>query len=267
MTAFNSNPQKSPPIYALINIRLKIIFTLLYMIAVISSRHIFRGELICYGVILLIWGSFARPPLKKVLQRLLLLIPFYFLILSASLFSSEGNILVSFKLLVFELSITDYSLNNFIQILIKSSLSITALVIFSLSENRSELFRGLRSLHFPKLLLSILFITIRYIDIIGSQLRQMLRARSARSYNVSLRKNFKSSGDILGSLFLRSIIRSERLYMSMLARGFDGSSFSIHIPLQQDEITVLKRIKACFFGVLLFTLLAAAKTLKYYYGR
>jgi cobalt/nickel transport system permease protein len=266
VSGYNSNPQRFPSIYALIDIRLKIIFTLLYLIAVISSRNILRGELICYVAILLTWGTIARPPLKKVMQRLLLLIPFYILILSASLFSTEGNSLVTFKLMVIELSITDYSINNFIQMLMKSSLSIIALIIFSLSENRSELFRGLSSLNFPKILLSILFITIRYIDIIGSQLRQMLRARSARSYNVSFRKKFRSTGEILGSLFLRSITRSERLYMSMLARGFDGSSFSIHIPIQQNKVTILKRIEVCFFGTLLFSLLVVAKTIKYYYG-
>ncbi|MFN8563911.1 MAG: energy-coupling factor transporter transmembrane component T [Anaerolineae bacterium] len=56
-----------------------------------------------------------------------------------------------------------------------------------------------------------------------------MRARSARSASLPGRKSggsplwrARSAGGMVGSLFLRSYERSERVYAAMLARGYDG---------------------------------------------
>ena len=58
----------------------------------------------------------------------------------------------------------------------------------------------------------------------------MLRARAARSATSpgassggTLLWRARTTGNMVGSLFLRSYERSERIYAAMQARGFDGS--------------------------------------------
>ena len=51
----------------------------------------------------------------------------------------------------------------------------------------------------------------------------MLRAKEARSYrSLGFRMRFKILGQVFGTLLVRSIGKSERVYRAMLARGYKG---------------------------------------------
>ena len=63
----------------------------------------------------------------------------------------------------------------------------------------------------------------------------MLRARAARSARVegsrgggSLAWRARTTGGMVGALFLRSYERSERIYAAMQARGFEGTLRHLH---------------------------------------
>jgi cobalt/nickel transport system permease protein len=62
----------------------------------------------------------------------------------------------------------------------------------------------------------------------------MMRARAARSASAdgtgggTAAWRLKVVGGMIGSLFLRSYERSERVYAAMLARGFDGELRHMH---------------------------------------
>ncbi len=68
----------------------------------------------------------------------------------------------------------------------------------------------------------------RYLFVLVDEVNRMIAARNARSARAdgrvggSLAWRAKVTGQMAGSLFLRSYERSERIYMAMLARGFDG---------------------------------------------
>lgn len=56
----------------------------------------------------------------------------------------------------------------------------------------------------------------------------MLRARRARMAGVaasapSIGQRLRSNGGLVGTLFLRGLARSERVYSAMIARGYDGT--------------------------------------------
>ncbi|MBE3581208.1 MAG: cobalt ECF transporter T component CbiQ [Thermoanaerobacteraceae bacterium] len=93
-----------------------------------------------------------------------------------------------------------------------------------------ELMGALRSLRFPALLVQLIDFTLRYIFVTGDELARMnvaLKARGFKSGRSLLdRDTFYTLGRVIGTLFIRSWKRSERVYQTMLARGMAGG----HVP-------------------------------------
>ena len=80
---------------------------------------------------------------------------------------------------------------------------------------------ALRGLRCPRMLVSLLLLTFRYITVLLDETSAMteaysLRAPGQRGVHIS------AWGSFLGQLLLRSMDRAESLYNSMLLRGFHG---------------------------------------------
>jgi cobalt/nickel transport system permease protein len=78
-------------------------------------------------------------------------------------------------------------------------------------------------------MVAIISFMYRYLGVLGDEAQRMNRARASRSAarpgrraGGSLLWRGRVTGAMVGSLFLRSYERSERVYSAMLARGFDG---------------------------------------------
>jgi cobalt/nickel transport system permease protein len=75
----------------------------------------------------------------------------------------------------------------------------------------------------------------RYIFVIADEALRLFRAREARSANPegkaagSIRWRASVLGGMIGSLFIRSYERSERIYAAMLSRGFDGEVRTLRV--------------------------------------
>jgi len=50
----------------------------------------------------------------------------------------------------------------------------------------------------------------------------MKQARDSRDFGGSRLRQLRTMGNMIGTLFIRSYERSERVYSAMVARGFDG---------------------------------------------
>lgn len=91
---------------------------------------------------------------------------------------------------------------------------------------------GLEALKLPPILVEIIAFAYRYLQVLGSEAQRMAtarRARLTRSTGAGAPFNFhlRSLGGFFGSLLLRGLERSERVYSAMLARGYDGVTRSI----------------------------------------
>jgi len=78
---------------------------------------------------------------------------------------------------------------------------------------------ALRQLHFPKMLVTLLLLTYRYVGVMTEELAIMtdayhLRAPGQKGIHIS------AWGSFLGQLLLRSMDRAQELYSSMLLRGY-----------------------------------------------
>jgi cobalt/nickel transport system permease protein len=103
---------------------------------------------------------------------------------------------------------------------------VLAVGILNATTGFREIITGLRKLGVPGLLTSILEFTVRYLFVLGDELKRMKLARKARAYNMNKsilhREARKTIVQLLAVMFLRSIGRAERVYCAMLARGYNG---------------------------------------------
>ncbi|HUX77767.1 MAG TPA: energy-coupling factor transporter transmembrane component T [Anaerolineae bacterium] len=184
-------------------------------------------------------------------------------------FSVPGRPLLAARILGRQLALTDAGLIRFVSILLKSWLSVQVAVVLTASTPFPALLQAMRSLRVPRVLVTIAGFTYRYLFVIGDEALRLMRARAARSSVLSPSKGgvlrlpkggalssskgganvfwrARVTGGMVGSLFLRSLERSERIYDAMLARGYDGEVRSLRPPLlrARDVVVALPIILA-----------------------
>ena len=112
-----------------------------------------------------------------------------------------------------------------------------------------DLLVAMRALHVPQLLVSVFGLMWRYMFVLVDEASRLLRARSSRSGHTdlpgarpggSVSWRAKVTGGMAGSLFLRAFERSDRIYMAMVSRGYDGEVRAMPLPeVQPTEWIVL----------------------------
>jgi len=192
-----------------------------------------------------------------VLRRSALALPF---VLAAVplLFTREGDALFSVPVLAWRWTATDAGLEALLTILLKSGLSVSAAVVLTATTPATDLLRALRGLHAPRVIVATVSFMYRYIFVIGEEGQRLLRARECRSAVIgrdsggSLRWRARVLGNMVGSLFIRSYERAERIYDAMRSRGYDGE-------LKSLAVTSLRRADYAAMAIVL-GLLAALET-------
>jgi cobalt/nickel transport system permease protein len=143
------------------------------------------------------------------------------------MFTKEGEALFSVPL--FGWTASQQGLEAVLSILAKSWLSVVAAVILTATTPAAELLGAMRALGLPRLLVATVSFMYRYLFVIGEEALRLIRARDSRSARLAgqqaggrLDWRAKVLGHMVGSLFLRTYERSERVYAAMQARGYDG---------------------------------------------
>jgi cobalt/nickel transport system permease protein len=154
------------------------------------------------------------------------------------------------------LTVSGEGLRMFATIALKAWLSVQAALLLTFTTPFHDLVDALRDLRLPRVLVAIIAFMYRYLAVLGEEAGRMLRARAARSAQAvagtsggSLAWRARVTGQMVGSLFLRSYERSERIYAAMQARGFEGTFR--HLAARRIE-----RWAWGFFGLLMVMLAA-----------
>ena len=119
---------------------------------------------------------------------------------------------------------------RFLSIVIKSWLAVQAAILLSATTSFPDLLVAMRAVHIPRLLVAIFAMMWRYLFVLSNEALRLMRAREARSASDdlhgrpggSLMWRGKVTGGMVGSLFVRSLERGERIHAAMTARGYDG---------------------------------------------
>lgn len=151
-------------------------------------------------------------------------------------FTRPGDPLGSIVLGPLTVTVSGEGLRTFGSIALKSWLSVQVALLLTFTTPFHDLVDALRRLHLPAVMVGIVSFMYRYLAVLGDEAGRLLRARAARSAAAadgsagggSMRWRAGVTGSMVGSLFLRSYERSERVYAAMQARGFDGTLRHFH---------------------------------------
>jgi cobalt/nickel transport system permease protein len=194
-----------------------------------------------------------------VLKRSSLALPF---VLAAVplIFTIPGKTLFSISIGALEIHASLQGIERFISIAIKSWLSVQAAIVLSACTTFPDLLVAMRALHVPQLLVSVFGLMWRYMFVLVDEASRMLRARSSRSgqsdspgarQGGSISWRAKVTGGMAGSLFLRAFERSDRIYMAMVSRGYDGEVHAMPLPEVQPTQWMVLVICLSLFVVFL----------------
>ena len=209
------------------------------------------------AMLILVWfaAGVSRVGLLRVFLRSLVAIPFI-LIALPTVFTKPGAPLFELDLALFALTGTQEGLDFFFSVLLKSWASVTAAVVLTATTPPLKLLEALRALRIPAVLVAIVMLMYRYLFVLVEEAQSMMRARAARSAAIgpksggSIVWRAKSAGGMAGSLFIRTLDRSERIYMAMVARGYDGTLRQADvIPLRRGAMVTLALLLCLFASV------------------
>ncbi len=176
-------------------------------------------------LVLLLGVVLARLGPTFTLRRSYLALPFVLAALPI-LFTLEGPSLTTVPGLGW--TITQPGLERFLTILVRTWLGVQVGIWLSVTTRFPDLLWALTALRIPRVLVAIIGFMYRYLFLMVDQAMRMRQARAARSARVPGGKRpavvwqGQVAGRMVGSLFLRSVERSERVYDAMASRGYDG---------------------------------------------
>ena len=208
--------------------RLKLIATLVFIVAVTGMPH---GAWLSMLLLLLAVGVLiltSRISLLRILKRSAIAIPFALVAVTLT-FTVDGVSLLTLKLGLWNLTVTDLGIVAFASIVTKAWLAVLMAALLSATTTFPGLLFAMRGLKLPEVIVSVVSFMYRYIFVIADEALRSHRARESRSADPQGRPrrrlvwHARVLGGMIGSLFLRSYERSERIYAAMLSRGFDGT--------------------------------------------
>ncbi|MBR3242877.1 MAG: energy-coupling factor transporter transmembrane protein EcfT [Parasporobacterium sp.] len=109
-------------------------------------------------------------------------------------------------------------LNNVI-VVGKVFLCVGMVNIFNHTTQWNHITGALRKLHIPGIFVFTLDITLKYIVLLGTLIRDLLTSMTLRSVGKN-QKKYQSVGGVLGQTFIRSTEMSQEMYEAMQCRGF-----------------------------------------------
>jgi cobalt/nickel transport system permease protein len=199
-------------------------FIILIVLTHIQELAIF-GQ---YALIILALILLSRVPLLFFLKRSLLVLPFILMIIIFIPFLKEGKTVFTLNLWLVKPAITHEGLLVCWNIMIKSISSVLLLTLLISTTNFNIMLKGLERLKIPRVLIILLSFMYRYLFLLIDEAERMQRARNSRWFGGYLFRQIKILGNMIALLFIRSYERSERVYVAMLSRGFDGNIRLMH---------------------------------------
>lgn len=225
-TDLNPSQTESQPGLASLDPRSKILLACGF---ILTLSLLPSGEFLLYGLLLaalIISAFFSGCSPAYLVRRSVIALPFALAAVTL-LFTIPGETLLTLP--VFGIDISVDGAIRFASIVVRSWISVQAAILLVILTKFTDLMWGLQGLHTPSILVSIAGFTFRYLDVLRNEASRLRTARQARSATMSGSRSGGSllwrarvTGWMVGSLMIRSMERSERIYSAMLARGYSG---------------------------------------------
>jgi cobalt/nickel transport system permease protein len=180
-----------------------------------------------YFIIIAALILLSKVPLLYILRRSLVIIPFVLVVTIFIPFFMEGEVALGFEIWTWHISLTHNGLQLLWSVLAKSWLSILSLVLLTSTTSFTSLLKGLEQLRIPQVMVMLLSFMYRYIFLLTDEMMRMKQARDSRDFGRKRLQQISTVGHMVGTLFIRSYERGERVYAAMVSRGFDGHCLTL----------------------------------------
>ena len=198
--------------------RAKIIaFLALIVISVSTPPEAWRAFL-GYGAFLAVMAAASCLPVRHILRRAWIIAPFIAMAAIFIPFMKDGVVRPGAAWA----GASRPGLMMFWNVAVKSGVAVFSAILLSSTTPFPSLMRGFERLRAPRLMVMLASFAYRYIFVLVDEAERMERARDSRCYGGRWLWQAKVIGQMIGTLFLRSYERSERVYVAMVSRGFDG---------------------------------------------
>ena len=225
--------------------RAKLVFSLSVIVVAVllDSIYLLSGILIFLVLLSLMCGTGIRAMGK----RLALVIPFAGVMAAWQPFIRGETVIFSIYGITGTLEGGVFGLVLLLRVLV----AVSALTVFTSTVSESEMGHALRYIRIPPVLVATILMTLRYMSLLDSRRKRVKEAQFSRLF--SLRKNpagprwvLKNLAYGVALLFISSYEQGERVYDSMLSRGYNPGGSTSHAAGQYSTAGT-----AAFFGMAL----------------
>lgn len=205
--------------------QVKIVAAFGFVLAVVITPREAFWAFGLYLAALMVLMAIARLPLRFVLRRMVVEIPFLIVAIMLPLFGSGERIDVA------GLSLSEQGLWDMWNLLAKATLGLLTAIVLGATTQVPDLIKGLDALHVPAVVTAIISFMVRYIDVILGEFSRMQVAMASRGHEVRSVMGWRPYAKTFGAMFVRTYERGERVYLAMASRGYSGTMpASLRVP-------------------------------------
>lgn len=206
--------------------RAKMLAVVAYTVVLISFDRYAVAALAPMAILPVSAMWFAGVPVRFGLRRVVVLSPFIAVFCCLSPFYDRGLQAVAFGPWGFLISGGWLTAAD---IAIKFALGVLALTAMMCTTPFALLLEAARRMRAPRMLVVQLGFLYRYIFVLIDEAMRIRRGRDFRgAAEAPVSRRLAAVGGIIGSLFIRTLERSERIGAAMGARGYRGEPHSLH---------------------------------------
>lgn len=232
--------------------RIRVLCAVLFVFATALTPNQHWTTWLIYAVGLAGLIILSRVALSVLLKRVAVESSFIGVVLLGTLFRGGGTVLWHWGWL----QITSEGLAVLGSVTVKALLCLLMLNLLVLTTSIPALLNALKELKMPPLLVAIIASMYRYIGVLMEEIATMRRAAASRNLLSSRRGQRLVMGNVIGSLFIRTYERGERVHHAMLSRGYTGLPPMTEYPLgrSQDLWAIVAWVMLLLLGQIVYFL-------------
>lgn len=192
----------------------KFVLTIIYIVAVVSfPKYDVIG---LFGMVVYLIAGFilAELSVKECLWRLRIVLPIVCMVGIANPFIDRIPVEIGI------LHINAGVISMF-TLMLKGTFAVMASYLLIATTSIEKICYALSLLHVPKIMVTQILLTYRYVTVLLGEVNRITEAYSLRAPNQK-GVHFKVWGSLTGQLLLRSVDRANEVYESMTLRGYRG---------------------------------------------
>ncbi len=133
-------------------------------------------------------------------------------------------------------------------ILVKGTIGVLISLTLAATTAPGDLLKGLRTLKVPAPLIMIATLMLRYGEVVVGEAKRMRVARISRGDDPRFLWQAGSTARAVGTLFIRSYERGERVHLAMVSRGWTGSPGSTTVIVPETPAAPALEVRRLAFA-------------------